>query len=301
MPRFGLIGNPLRGSRSPRLFGAAYGGKYAYDLIEESDFAAAWSRFMNEDYRAINVTAPFKQLAYAEVLASGGTIDGPVLKIGATNLIVKTPEGLSAHNSDFSGVILSVAESYFPGVVTACYREFGPRAHVKVHQFVRQNLRERFPDVPQALVVGCGGAGRAAAVAAGEMGFEVALMNRTPEKAQQFADGLPEYGFLCVPFSDLKASIRECDLVIWTIPQPIPALDMLCADDFAGEEPGTRPDKILLEASYKNPSFTGSYLMMVENGGARYIPGTRWHLFQAAAGYSLMTGEPCDLGAMAEA
>ena len=301
MPRFGLIGCPLQGSRSPRLFTAAYNGKYAYDLLEEADFEVAWNRFLSEDYRAINVTAPFKQLAYERVLASGGAIDGPVLRIGATNLIVKTPEGLSAHNSDFSGVILSVAEGYFPGVVAACYREFGSRAHIKVHQFVRQNLRELFPDAPQALVVGCGGAGRAAAVAAAEMGFETALMNRTPEKAQAFADGLPEYGFLCVPFSDLKASLRECDLVIWTIPEPIPALDTLCADDFAGENPGGRPDKLLVEASYKNPSFTGSYLAMVENAGARYIPGTRWHLFQAAAGYSLMTGEPCDLEALAKA
>ena len=299
MPRFGLIGNPLRGSRSPRLFGAAYGGKYAYDLIEESAFEVAWGRFLSEDYRAINVTAPFKQLAYDAVLAAGGVIDGPVLKIGATNLIVKTPEGLSAHNSDFSGVILSVAESYFPGVVAACYREFGPRAHVKVHQFVRQHLRELFPDAPQALVVGCGGAGRAAAVAAAEMGFETALINRTAEKAQRLADERPEYGFLCVPFSDLKGAIRECDLVIWTVSEPIPALDTLCADDFAGDEPGARPDKRLLEASYKNPSFTGGYLAMVENAGAVYIPGTRWHLFQAVAGYSLMTGEPCDMEAMA--
>lgn len=301
MPRFGLIGNPLRGSRSPRLFAAAYAGRYAYSLIEESEFAAAWSRFMQEDYRAINVTAPFKQLAYDAVLAAGGTIDGPVLKIGATNLIVKTPEGLSAHNSDFSGVILSVAEGCFPGVVAACYREFGPRGHVKVHQFVREHLGGLFPDKPQALVVGCGGAGRAAAVAAAEMGFDVALINRTAEKAQRLADERPEYGFLCLPFSELKAAIRECDLVIWTVSEPIPALDTLCADDFAGDDPGVRPDKMLLEASYKNPSFTGPRLAMVENAGARYIPGTSWHLFQAVAGYSLMTGEPCDLEAMARA
>lgn len=156
MPRFGLIGCPLQGSRSPRLFTAAYNGKYAYDLLEEADFEVAWNRFLSEDYRAINVTAPFKQLAYERVLASGGAIDGPVFRIGATNLVVKTPEGLSAHNSDFSGVILSVAEGYFPGVVAACYHEFGSRAHIKVHQFVRQNLRELFPDAPQALVVGCG-------------------------------------------------------------------------------------------------------------------------------------------------
>ena len=300
MPRFGLIGHPLTGSRSPRLFAAAYGGRYAYDLIEEADFETAWSRFLTEDYQAVNVTAPFKQLALGKVLASGGTVVGPAFKTGATNLVVKTPEGLSAHNSDFSGVILSVAEAYFPGVVAACHREFGPRAHVKVHQFVRENLPELFPDKPQALIVGCGGAGRAAAVAAAEMGFETALMNRTAGRAQQLVDERPEYGFLSIPFADLRASVRECDLVIWTLPEPIAALDDFCADDFAGEVPGARPDKVLLEASYKRPSFTGNLLAMVENGGARYVPGTRWHLFQALAGYGVMTGEPCELEAMAQ-
>ena len=40
--RFGLIGNPVSGSKSPDLFKAAYGGKFPYDLIEEPDFETAW-------------------------------------------------------------------------------------------------------------------------------------------------------------------------------------------------------------------------------------------------------------------
>ena len=45
MKRFGLIGNPVAGSLSPRLFEAAYGGRYTYDLIEGAEFAASWQRF----------------------------------------------------------------------------------------------------------------------------------------------------------------------------------------------------------------------------------------------------------------
>ena len=41
--RFGLIGNPVSGSKSPDLFKAAYGGKFPYDLIEEPDFETAGS------------------------------------------------------------------------------------------------------------------------------------------------------------------------------------------------------------------------------------------------------------------
>ena len=237
--KFGLIGNPVSGSKSPDLFKAAYGGKYPYDLIEEPDFETAWQRFLGTDspaqttdggqagYTAINVTAPFKEKAFAKVLEAArkghGSIDGPCFKIGATNLVVRKDDDsfepvLEAHNSDFTGVILSVAEVLFPGITDEFYREFGSRAPIKIHQFVRQQIDNVYPRGPQALIVGCGGAGRAAAVAAAELGFATALMNRTLEKAQSLAQARPEYGFLPVPLSDFRGAVRECDLVIYTLP-----------------------------------------------------------------------------------
>jgi len=302
IPRFGIIGHPLTGSLSPQLFQAAYGGKYSYELLEGADFEEVWGRVTGDpDIQAFNVTAPFKEPAFEKVRQGGGEIDGPAWKIGATNLIVREADGrLSAHNSDFSGIILSVAENYFPGLVAQCYQVFGSRGYIKVHQFVREHLPTLFPDRPQALIIGCGGAGRAAAVAATEMGFETALMNRTAEKAQRLAAALPEYNFLPVPFSDFRAAIRECDLVIYTLPEPVPALETLTADDFAGETAG-RPDKRILEAVYKTPAFTGNLAAMLENGGAHYIPGIQWLLYQAVTGYGMMTGEPCDIPALLQA
>ena len=43
MDKFGLIGYPIAHSLSPRLFSAAYGGRYAYELIETPDFEKAWA------------------------------------------------------------------------------------------------------------------------------------------------------------------------------------------------------------------------------------------------------------------
>ena len=63
MDKFGLIGHPIARSLSPRMFTSAYGGKYAYELIQTEDFDLAWKRFL-ADYRAINVTAPFKVNAF---------------------------------------------------------------------------------------------------------------------------------------------------------------------------------------------------------------------------------------------
>ncbi len=316
MMKFGLIGYPIAGSRSPMLFEKAFGGKYEYDLIEGEDFETAWQRFIDE-YQAINVTAPFKEKAFAKVVALAregkGIVSGPCFKIKATNLLLKGPEGIEAHNSDFTGIILAVAEAYFPGLTAECYKHFGSRGYIKVHQFFRQNISSIFAEKPQALIVGCGGAGRAAAVAAAEMGFDVALMNRTPATAQALAAEFPEYGFIAVPISDFKNSLRECELVIYTVPQAIDGISELTIDDFAGDNhnlmsaqkadpdspfgPKT-PVKVILEANYKTPAFSGAVLDKLAYAGAVYIPGKAWHTYQGLTGYGIMTGEEPDLKAL---
>ena len=99
--KFGLIGHPIAHSLSPALFKAGYDGRYPYDLIETPDFEEAYQRFLY-DYDGINVTAPFKELAVqkADILSEECRI------IGATNLLVKTTEGIKAYNSDYLGVRL---------------------------------------------------------------------------------------------------------------------------------------------------------------------------------------------------
>ena len=103
--KFGLIGHPIAHSLSPALFKAGYDGRYPYELIETADFEEAYERFL-EGYNGINVTAPFKELAFAKA-----DILSPECKtIGATNLLVKTPEGIKAYNSDYLGVRMWLAE-----------------------------------------------------------------------------------------------------------------------------------------------------------------------------------------------
>ena len=106
MKRFGLIGHPVAGSLSPRLFAAAYGGRYPYDLIEGADFQLSWQRFLDE-YTGINVTAPFKQLAFEKV----DILSDTARLSGAVNLCVKTPEGIAGYNTDVDGVRLSLQEA----------------------------------------------------------------------------------------------------------------------------------------------------------------------------------------------
>ena len=213
---------------------------------------------------------------------------------------MKTGDGILADNSDFTGIILSIAEAYMPGLVRQFAAKYGEAMHKKVHLYLRQALTMLFSRKPQALIVGCGGAGRAAAVAAAELGFDTALMNRTPEKAQKIADEMPEYNFICDQMADFRAAIRECDLVIYTLPVKLDEIEILTAEDFEGEDryQWPRPGKVILEANYRNPSFCGLVTDKINAGGAQYVPGTKWLLYQALTGYLSLTGRIPDLNAM---
>ena len=235
MKRFGLIGHPVAGSFSPKLFEAAYGGRYTYDLIEGTEFDASWQRFLDE-YDGINITAPFKEFAFRAVDA----LSDDARLCGAVNLAVKTPAGIVGYNTDVAGVVLAVREAGLP--------------------------------VSEALVVGCGGAGRAAAVAALRLGCRVTLANRTPSRAAALAE---ELGCDWIPTEDIAA--LSPDLVIYTVPGPM--------DGFP-EFPGA----VILEANYRTPCLEGR--------GKAYISGLRWLLYQAVAGYEIFTGETPDAGAM---
>lgn len=136
MNKFGLIGCPIAHSMSPRLFAAAYGGKYGYDLMETPDFEKAWECFI-DGYRAVNVTAPFKGDAYE----AADWHSPECRRAGAANLCVNENGYVKAYNSDYLGV-RALLEPLGKGT---------------------------------AAVIGFGGAGKAALAAAEDAGFSTSL------------------------------------------------------------------------------------------------------------------------------
>ena len=259
MKKFGLIGHPIAHSLSPTLFKAAYGGNYPYDLIEEEDFEKAYERFM-EEYDGINVTAPFKEAAYRKA----DIITPDCEAVGATNLLIKTPQGVRAYNSDFMGVRKWLAE-----VASKLERQDGKRS-IKV------------------LIAGYGGAGKAAAAAASSLGMEVSIVNRTQKVSQT------------KPLEVFCNEFRTSDIIIYNIPAPIEGLDMLTEDDCRGGREA-KP-KFILEANYKNPSFTSERIRHIRNANpkAEFIDGKIWLLYQAVTGYEIFTGESPDMDAMTQ-
>ena len=196
MKRFGLIGHPVAGSLSPRLFEAAYGGRYPYDLLEGAEFGPSWQRFL-DGYDGINITAPFKQDAFRAV----DRLSDDARLCGAVNLAVKTPSGIAGYNTDVPGVVLAVREALaalaaLPSPLPGSSPSATPGTASSGIPGLTGNLPTAtsgstpaggVPPLREALVVGCGGAGRAAAVAALRLGCHVTLVNRTPARAATLA------------------------------------------------------------------------------------------------------------------
>ena len=270
MKKFGLIGHPIAHSLSPALFKAAYDGKYPYDLIEEEDFDKAYGRFL-EEYDAINVTAPFKEAAFRKAdLRSPGCE-----AIGAANILIRLPDGkIYADNSDQMGVAGAVAAGLAP---------------------------DRRPKA-EALVVGCGGAAKAAAYAMCCSGYHTVIINRNLEKAREFAKKLSEntdFNIQAAPLEDFHRCFRKAGVIIYTLPVLIPSICSLGRTDIRG---GLliRENKIILEANYKDPAFSQEMIDRLKsiNPGLVYVDGKEWLLHQAIGAYRAFTSEEPDIESM---
>ncbi len=303
MSKFGLIGTNIQQSLSPELFKVAYDNKHKYDLIDESDFSVAWRKF-TENYKAVNITAPFKQTALQQFakspLSRHYDIEQSCIQAQASNLIIKNEAFSSIHNTDVSGVIMSIAESLFPGINLE-FHELFPMPHKQILQFCSKQLNSIYTQKPQALIIGCGGAGKAAAIAAYAMGYDVAILNRTQKTAEAFCQYHKDKKFIPIPFSNFKQAFKECELIIYTLPVSIPELDSLDIEDFSQYSISDKQQgKIILEAQYVNPAFRPQHLIKLISAGANYINGTNWLLNQACVGFQLMTGDKANRRKMLE-
>lgn len=242
---------------SPKLFEAAYNGKYPYDLIESDNFDISWERFLS-DYDGINVTAPFKDMAFQHADFPSAEVEA----IGASNLILKKSDGIYAYNSDY----------------------------LAIKEIIKEECSRTGRKLNSVLVVGCGGAAKAAAAAAYMLELDTYIANRTLSKAEDFASRLELYGISrpCTAGGSISActldKMPDCDMTIYCLAMPVDGISDLNTD-------------IFLEANYRNPAYSAEFFEQNSKNTA-YIDGGKWLLMQALTGYSLFTGEEPDLDSM---
>lgn len=159
--RAGVAGQPVAHSLSPLIHGAwiqAAGLDAVYSPhgpVDAAGFADLIGRMRDGEIRGLNVTAPFKEQA----LALADEV-GPVARdCGSANLLVFECGRLKADSTDGEGLLGALAEQA-PGLSLA--------------------------GAP-VVILGAGGAARAAAVALRNAGAGVVVINRTQARAEALA------------------------------------------------------------------------------------------------------------------
>ncbi len=154
MPRLAVLGHPVAHSRSPAMQNAALaalglGEEWSYEAIDVApeEFDARVRAMPAEGFAGANVTVPHKLAA----LALADAVSEMAGEIGAANTLTFSGGRILAHNTDAGGLIASLPEA---------------------------------PQGKRALVLGAGGAARAAVWALGAAGASVDIWNRTPARAE---------------------------------------------------------------------------------------------------------------------
>lgn len=302
MKKFGLIGNPISHSKSPALFAVAYSDyPFTYSLIEADTVEQAMTRFLSEGYTGINVTAPFKDSVFKYITHP----DRVSSLLGSANIILRKgehKEELHSYNSDYYGVKNTI--------IQLC----GPSLH----------------PIQQALVIGAGGAGKAAALALKDLGIKTFLANRSPAPAIEFITNvntsnqapqslrqgeipagnsrqenlLQPSDLEYIPLQQIPQCAAECRLIIYSLSFKLEEMEHI---DLSG--------KIIFEANYAHPQLdpqmnpqmnpqtapqcnphphpTQQNSVSAKNYPAQpylYISGKYWLYNQAIPAFQLFTG-----------
>ena len=185
--RTGLIGWPVAHSLSPAIH--AYwlkqyqlAGSYELFPCEPAQLESAVARLREEAVGGFNVTVPHKQAIIPFIDA----VDAVARKIGAVNTVVAIEGHLLGTNSDAYGFITNLWES----------------------------VADLKPYLPSVVLLGAGGAARAALAALKEAGAkEITILNRTQDTAKKLAE---EFGVSFAHWENPAALLAKATLLVNT-------------------------------------------------------------------------------------
>lgn len=248
-----IIGDPVGHSLSPRMHNACYaalgiGSQYVYLAsrahVADVEHIVRAMRMM-DNFHGLTCTVPHK----VEVVRHLDLVESHASKIGAVNTVLKQNGRLKGFNTDWIGVV---------------------RAFEK-HDITLKGK--------SALVIGAGGAARAAMYGLLSAGCAVTILNRSIDKARQLAQ---EFG--CeVLARPTKATVAKFDILCNTTP-----LGMHPRESESPLPSGLiRTHHIVFDAIYtpKETLFVKEALSV----GAKVIYGWEMLLYQGVAQFDLYT------------
>lgn len=243
MDLFAVTGRPILHSKSPSIYNACFRERSVsarYSRLAADSAGEAMDLFLDIGLKGMNVTAPFK----AEIIPCLQHLDAAAERIGSVNTIVREGTILKGYNTDYLGV---------SGALES--RGIDPRGK-------------------PCLVLGAGGAGRAAVFALIQKGGLVTILNRNPEKARLAAETI---GGAAGSLRDLDVHVGNARILVLTIP----------CDESILKASHLSPGQVLLVADYKDTT----YEPIAARKGLRHIRGEEWLKHQAIPALRLFLGD----------
>ncbi len=258
----GVIGYPIRHSVSPAMQNAALEhegieGIYLAFEVRPDRLKEAVLGARALGFRGLNVTIPFKESVVEFV-----ELEGDAAKIRTVNTLDLVE--MVGYNTDVYGVMAALSENKVNGKT--------------------------------ALIVGAGGAGKAAALALLEMGSTVVLANRTESKGREAVEMLRKYGE-CIfwPLSRIEELKGKVDVVVNATP--------LGMRGFRAEMP-VPPSMLdgveLVFDTVYNPMET-PLIVEAKRRGCKVVYGIEMLVHQGAKAFEIWTGIEPDVEVMREA
>ncbi len=259
-----LIGYPLGHSISPAFQQAALDhiglpAEYTTMPVPPALLAQALDGLRGSEFLGANVTIPHKEAAMRHL----DGIDPWASSIGAVNTIVKDGSNLVGHNTDAYGFMTSLKEK----------AGFDPKGST-------------------ALLLGAGGAARAAAFALAQEGVaSLTIANRTLGRAQslagEVAEGAGTVSALSMTDAALAIAVRDADLIVNATSIGMRHSPEEAASPIEGEL--IRPGSIVYDMVY-TPEDT-PLLAAAKEAGASTLGGLWMLVLQGAAAFELWTGK----------
>ncbi len=250
---YAVVGNPVAQSRSPEIHNLALSEEslpFVYVPLRVIDFSRFIERLAAHPCRGLSVTLPHKRAA----LEASTAADSAAREIGAANTLTRRLDGSwEAINTDAPAVLASLG---------------GP-----------EQVSGR-----EVLVLGAGGASRAAVWALRQAGAQVSVANRTASRAAALGE---ELGARALPSLDVEAS--DYDIVVNATSVGL-APDTEATPLPAGR---FRPGQVVFDTIY-TPRHT-RLLRDAAAGGAQLVLGEEMFLHQARLQWERWMGRPAPL------
>ncbi len=280
-----LLGDPVEHSVSPTLYGTlseATGiGGYEHLKVRVPSETDAELEKAIEGVRALgfagcNITLPFKERTMGLV----DELDDTARKIGAINTVHNKDRKLIGYNTDGIGALRSIEKS-----------------------------SRNIDDEDKVVILGAGGAARAVSSEVYERTKNLAIINRTIERAETLVENLESWGgegaaSLELTDDNLRRELVDADFVLNCTPVGMhPDTDATVVapgvlDDVA-EANGSLEGMVFWDAIF-NPLPT-LFLKEAEERGATTIEGLGMMVYQGVEAFELWTGETVPEEAIEEA